>query len=535
MMSTRHRATVCRVERSERHWDQIAAFAVRQVAMREMHQASRNAAATLPTPESTDDAFREVTEELTALRDLYEEAPLAYVKEDLQSRFISANRAAQRILGLKPEEVVGTVGLSLVPKRPDAQRTAREQFAIQVRGAETRGVVVELQRKDDGKPVWIEIWAKPEPGGKYTRTMFLDVTDRVLMEQEKARLAAENIYLQEEIKSVHNFEEIIGQSPALLDALEKVNRVAKTDATVLITGETGTGKELIARAIHSASPRRDKPLIKLNCAALPAGLVESELFGHEKGAFSGAISRRVGRFELANGGTIFLDEVGEVPLDTQVKLLRVLQEREFERVGGANPIKVDVRVIAATNRDLARSIRDGKFREDLYYRLNVFPIPLPPLRDRVGDVPLLVNFLVGRFAARVGLRIDSVGKATMERLSHYSWPGNVRELENVLERAVILSNGPTLEIDPEVFASATAARAANAAPPTPSASESEESAAAGARPPLENLEANTRNHILTALDKSGWVIDGAGGAAKILGLPPNTHRSRMKKLGIVRP
>ena len=266
---------------------------------------------------------------------MYEEAPIAYVKEDIESRFISANRAAQRILGLKPEEVVGTVGLSLVPKRPDAQRMAREQFAIQVRGAETRGVVVELQRKDDGKPVWIEIWAKPEPGGKYTRTMFLDVTDRVLMEREKARLAAENIYLQEEIKSVHNFEEIIGQSPALLDALEKVNRVAKTDATVLITGETGTGKELIARAIHSASPRRDKPLIKLNCAALPAGLVESELFGHEKGAFSGAISRRVGRFELANGGTIFLDEVGEVPLDTQVKLLRVLQEREFERVGGA--------------------------------------------------------------------------------------------------------------------------------------------------------------------------------------------------------
>jgi PAS domain S-box-containing protein len=478
---------------------------------------------------------RQLRESEERLRDLYEEAPIAYVKEDLESRFISANRAAQRILGLKPEEVVGTVGLLLVPNRPDAQRMAREQFAIQVRGAETRGVVVELQRKDDGKPVWIQIWAKPEPGGKYTRTMFLDVTDRVLMEQEKARLAAENIYLQEEIKSVHNFEEIIGQSQALLDALEKVNRVAKTAATVLIAGETGTGKELIARAIHSASPRRDKPLIKLNCAALPAGLVESELFGHEKGAFSGAISRRVGRFELANGGTIFLDEVGEVPLDAQVKLLRVLQEREFERVGGSHAIKVDVRVIAATNRDLLKSIREGKFREDLYYRLNVFPIPLPPLRDRVGDVPLLVNFLVGRFAARVGLRIDSVGKATMERLSHYSWPGNVRELENVLERAVILSNGPTLEIDPEVFASATAARAANAAPPTPSASESEESAAAGARAPLESLEANTRNHILTVLDRSGWVIDGARGAAKILDLHPNTLRSRMKKLGIVRP
>jgi PAS domain S-box-containing protein len=473
---------------------------------------------------------RQLRESEESLRDLYEEAPLAYVKEDLESRFISANRAAQRILGIRPEEVAGIVGLSLVPDSPDAQRVAREQFALQVRGAETRGAVVELRRKDDGKPVWIQIWAKPEPGGKYTRTMFLDVTDRVLMEQERARLAAQNVYLQEEIKSVHNFEEIIGQSPALLDVLEKVQRVARTDATVLVTGETGTGKELIVRAIHSASHRHDKPLIKVNCAALPASLVESELFGYEKGAFSGAVSRRVGRFELAHGGTIFLDEVGEVPPDVQVKLLRVLQEREFERVGGSNPIKVDVRVIAATNRDLVKSIREGKFREDLHYRLNVFPIALPPLREREGDVPLLVHFLVARFAARVGVRIESVGKATMERLSRYCWPGNIRELENVLERAVILSNGPTLEIDPEVFASA-AACAANAGPPTPSGSERGRPTAAGAgpTPPLESLESSTRNHILAALEKSGWVIDGPRGAAKILGLHPNTLRSRMKK------
>jgi formate hydrogenlyase transcriptional activator len=473
---------------------------------------------------------RQLRDSEERLRDLYEEAPIAYVKEDLESRFMSANRAAQRILGIKPEDVVGLVGLSLVPNRSDAQRVAREQFALQVRGSETRGVVVEMQRKDDGKPVWIEIWAKPEPGGKYTRTMFLDVTDRVLMEKEKARLAAENSYLQEELKSVHNFEEIVGQSPVLLDALEKVSRVATTDATVLITGETGTGKELIARAIHSASQRRDKPLIKVNCAVLPTGLVESELFGHEKGAFSGAISRRVGRFELANGGTIFLDEVGEVPLDVQVKLLRVLQEREFERVGGTRSIKVDVRVIAATNRDLVKSIGAGKFREDLYYRLNVFPIALPPLRDRAGDVPLLVHSLVARFAARMGVRIESVGRATMERLSRYSWPGNIRELENVLERAVILSNGPTLEIDLEVLASSPAPRAATTAPgalfspdgTTPST------------PPLESLESSTRNHILAALEQSGWVIDGSRGAAKILSLHPNTLRSRMKKLGIVR-
>jgi PAS domain S-box-containing protein len=462
---------------------------------------------------------RQLRDSEERLRDLYEEAPIAYVQEDLESRFISANRAAQRILGIKPEEVAGLVGLSLVPHRPDAQRAAREQFSLQVRGLETRGVVIELQRKDDGKPVWVQIWAKPEPGGKYTRTMFLDVTDRVLLEREQARLAAENVYLQEEIKAVHN-DAIVGQSPALLAVLEKVNRVARTDATVLLTGETGTGKELIARALHAASQRRDKPLIKVNCAALPAGLVESELFGHEKGAFSGAISRRVGRFELANGGTIFLDEVGEVPPDVQVKLLRVLQEREFERVGGTQPIKVDVRVIAATNRDLGKSIREGKLREDLYYRLNVFPIALPPLRDRAGDVPLLVRFLVARFAARVGVRIESVSPATMERLSRYPWPGNIRELENVLERAVILANGPTLELDPEVFTAAAGARPA---------------AGAGPSGPLESLDASMRHHILAALDQSAWIIDGARGAAKILGLHPNTLRSRMKKLGIVRP
>jgi PAS domain S-box-containing protein len=470
------------------------------------------------------------------LLDLYEEAPIAYVKEDLESRFIRANHAAQSILGIKPEEVSGLLGRSLVPDSPDAQRRVREAFASVGRGTDPRGAVLEFRRKDNGKPVWVQWWSKPEPGGKYTRSMFVDITDHVLMEQEKARLAAENVYLQEEIKSVHNFDEIVGQSPALLEPLDKVNRVARTDASVLITGETGTGKELIARAIHSTSRRHDKPLIKLNCAALPSGLVESELFGHEKGAFSGAISRRVGRFELARGGTIFLDEIGEVPIEVQVKLLRVLQEREFERVGGSEPIKVDVRVIAATNRDLVKLIREGKFREDLYYRLNVFPIALPPLRDREGDVPLLVHHLVPRFAARVGVRIESVGKATLERLNRYSWPGNIRELENVLERAVILSNGPILEIDPEVFASAPADRPPDANPPTSPGPENEGLAAAGERQPtpLESLEDSTRNHILAALAQSGWIIDGPHGAAKLLALHPNTLRSRMKKLGITR-
>ena len=325
--------------------------------------------------------------------------------EDLESRFISANRAAMRILGIKPEEVPGMVGLSLVPDTPEAKHRAEEAFASIGKGTDTSGVVLELRRKDNGQPIWIQWWSKPDPSGKYTRTMFVDITDQVLMEQEKARLTAQNVYLQEEIKSVHNFEEIVGQSPALLEVIEKVNRVAATDSTVLITGETGTGKELIARAIHSASPRHDKPLIKLNCAALPSSLVESELFGHEKGAFTGAIARRIGRFELAHGGTIFLDEIGELPAEAQAKLLRVLQEREFERIGGTTPIKVDVRVIAATNRDLLKAVKEKTFREDLFYRLNVFPIELPPLRDRTGDVPMLVHFLVNKFAMRIGKRI----------------------------------------------------------------------------------------------------------------------------------
>ena len=446
-------------------------------------------------------------------RDLYEEAPIGYVQEDLESRFISANRAAIRILGLKPDEVVGTIGMSLVAATPEAQRRVREAFASIGRGTDTAGVVLELRRKDNCRPVWVQWWSKPEPNGKYTRTVIVDITDRVLMEQEKARLQQQNQYLQEEIRSVHNIDEIIGRSPVHLAVLDKVGRVAPTDATVLICGETGTGKELIARAIHSNSQRRDKPLIKLNCAALPAGLVESELFGHEKGAFTGAIARRIGRFELADGGTIFLDEIGELPLETQAKLLRVLQEHEFDRVGGTSPRKVDVRVIAATNRNLLKAVSEKAFREDLYYRLSVFPILLPPLRERSEDVPLLVRFLLDRFAARIGKSVDAVSQETMQRLTAYSWPGNVRELENILERAVILATGPTLEIGPDIL------------------SEPVSATAAGPRLALEDVE---RNHILNVLGRTGWVIDGPKGAATLLGLHPNTLRSRLKKLGIER-
>jgi len=448
-------------------------------------------------------------------RDLYEEAPIGYVQEDLESRFISANRAAIRILGLKPDEVVGTVGMSLVAATPEAQRRVREAFASIGRGTDTAGVVLELRRKDNCRPVWVHWWSKPEPNGKYTRTVIVDITDRVLMEQEKARLQQQNQYLQEEIRSVHNIDEIIGRSAVHLAVLDKVGRVAPTDATVLIFGETGTGKELIARAIHSNSQRRDKPLIKLNCAALPAGLVESELFGHEKGAFTGAIARRIGRFELADGGTIFLDEIGELPLETQAKLLRVLQEHEFDRVGGTSPRKVDVRVIAATNRDLLKAVREKTFREDLYYRLGVFLIQLPPLRDRAQDIPLLVRFLIDKFAGRTGQRIEGATEATMRRLVAYRWPGNIRELENVLERAVILATGPTLDLEIDVEPTSVADS------PTDNT-------------PSSSLEAIERRHILGVLRQTNWVIDGPRGAAQILGLHPNTLRSRLKKLAITR-
>jgi transcriptional regulator with GAF, ATPase, and Fis domain len=318
--------------------------------------------------------------------------------------------------------------------------------------------------------------------------------------------------------------------------LDQVGRVAPTDSTVLVTGETGTGKELIARAIHSASKRKDRPLIKVNCAALPAGLVESELFGHEKGAFSGAIARRLGRFELADGGTIFLDEIGELPAEAQVKLLRVLQEREFDRVGGTAPIRVDVRVIAATNRDLLREARDKNFREDLYYRLNVFPVRLPPLRERKEDVPLLAHFLVHKFAPRVGRHLDGISPQTMRRLQEYPWPGNVRELENVLERAVILATGPTLDIAPDLLPT-TCPPEGNVAPATgedevtPSPAGPRSPADAAPRPTLEDVE---RDYILTVLKEANWVITGPRGAARALGVNPSTLRNRMKKFGISR-
>lgn len=466
-------------------------------------------------------------------RDLFDEAPIAYVNEGLDSKFIRANKTAMKILGIKPEDVPTTFGKTFAPDTPDAQRRMREAFESIGRGIDTSGVVLELRRKDNGAPVWIQWWSRPDPSGTYTRTMFVDITERVLMEQEKARLEAQNVYLQEEIRSEHNFGEIVGNDPKLRETLRVVEQIAPADSTVLILGETGTGKELIARAIHDRSSRRERPLVKVNCGAISAGLVESELFGHVKGAFTGAIASRDGRFKLADGGTIFLDEVGELPLDTQVKLLRVLQEQEFEPIGSSRTIKVNVRVVAATNRDLQELVRDGKFRADLYYRLNVVPLRVPPLRERASDIPLLVMFFVQKFAKKLGKPIERVESEAMRRLLNYPWPGNIRELQNVIERAVILAPGTLLELDDELRAPAVAAERGPVGAPPPG-----NPAAAPSPPkPGENnaMEAMERRHIEAVLNQTHWMIEGERGAAKVLNLNPSTLRSRMQKLGITRP
>ncbi len=445
-------------------------------------------------------------------RDLFEEAPIAYVHEKLDSEFIKANRAALRILGVRPDEVAGTYGKSLAPDTPDAQRRLREAFESVGRGTDTSGVVLELRRKDNGRPIWIQWWSNPDPGGQFTRTMFVDITEKVLMEQEQARLQAQNKYLQEEIKLTYNFEEIISKSKDFQKVLQQIEQVASTDATVLILGESGTGKELIARAVHNISNRSKRPLVKVNCATLPANLIESELFGHEKGAFTGAMERKIGRFELADGGSIFLDEIGELPVELQAKLLRVLQEGEFERLGNPKTMKVNVRVIAATNRNLQQAIEKKEFREDLYYRLNVFPIICPPLRDRKEDIPLLVRHFCQKHEGKIGKKISSIAPDVMTALMDYDWPGNIRELENIIERAMILSRGNSLEygewipVEKMPLAKSQSAR-------------------------LGDLE---KEHILETLRKTGWKVSGEKGAAKILGLNPTTLEARMKKLGIKR-
>ena len=332
--------------------------------------------------------------------------------------------------------------------------------------------------------------------------------------QLKDKLTEEKLYLEEEIQTDYNFEEIVGESRALKQVLKQVQTVASTDSTVLILGETGCGKELVARALHNLSTRRERTFVKLNCAAIPTGLLESELFGHEKGAFTGAIATKVGRFELADRGTLFLDEVGEIPLELQVKLLRVLQEQEFERLGGTRTIRTSVRVVAATNRDLVQMVEEQKFRSDLYYRLKVFPVTVPPLRERPDDIPLLVRHFAQKFAQRMKKRVETIPSEAMKALQNYSWPGNVRELENFVERAVILTHGSDL------YVSLTELK--------PAPSHVENSAAI-------TLEQAEREHILRTLRESSWIIGGTAGAAAKLGMKRTTLQSKMQKLGIARP
>ncbi|WP_224961948.1 sigma-54 interaction domain-containing protein [Geomonas subterranea] len=348
-----------------------------------------------------------------------------------------------------------------------------------------------------------------------------------VIERLKDRLQAENIYLQQEAARQYNFGEIIGQSEALAQVMARVEQVAPMNATVLLQGETGTGKGMVARAIHNGSVRRKRPMITVNCTALPVTLVESELFGREKGAFTGAFARQIGRFELADGGTIFLDEIGDMPLELQSKLLRVIQDGEFERLGGNQTIKTDVRIIAATNRNLEQEIRTGRFREDLYYRLNVFPILMPPLRQRSEDIPLLVDFFLAKFNKKNGREITTVPKETMRALQQYQWPGNVRELESVIERAVITSQGSTLQVLDRFDSFRSKEDAAD---------KSWQEAGEERKWPedIKALVDLERDHILSVLLKTGWRIEGGSGAAVILGINASTLRARMRKLGIVR-
>ncbi|CAN5652668.1 hypothetical protein BH10BAC3_BH10BAC3_10100 [soil metagenome] len=448
-------------------------------------------------------------------RDLFEEAPIAYIQERLDSRFIKINRTARRILGVRADEVTETYGKTLIADPVEAQRLLNVISALGD-DKEHDGITLELRRKDNGKPVWVKWFSKTDQSGLFARTMIVDITQQVLMEQEQQKLQAQNSYLQEEIKLTHNFEEIVSKSKKFHKVLQQIEQVASTDATVLILGESGTGKELLARAVHNISKRNKRPLIKINCANLPANLIESELFGHERGAFTGAMDRKIGRFELADGGTVFLDEIGELPVELQAKLLRVLQEGEFERLGNPKTMKVNVRVIAATNRNLVEAIVKKEFRQDLFYRLNVFQIVSPPLRSRKEDIPLLVKHFVKKYEGKMNREIKNIPDKVINALMLYDWPGNIRELENIVERALILSTGNTLEYGDWIPSFKNILIKENG------------------KPSLLKMDDVEKEHIISILDKTNWKVSGENGAAKILGLNATTLESRMKKLEIKR-
>jgi PAS domain S-box-containing protein len=441
----------------------------------------------------------------------------------------------EELLGFSAQEWLDDPFLWYRQLHPDDQVRWTENFAHTCfAGEKFRAEFRFLAR--DGRVVWVHGEAKlvmDENGAPlFLHGVAFDITERKRAEEAtrvayeeirrlKDQLQADNVYLQEEIKLKCNFGEIVGETPAIQRVLHQVGQVAGTSATVLVLGETGTGKELVARAIHSGSPRRGRPMLMFNGAALPATLIESELFGHEKGAFTGAVARHIGRFEQADGSTLFLDEIGELPLEVQVKLLRVLQYGQFERLGSTRTLTADVRIVAASNRDLEKMVKEGRFREDLFYRLNVFPIRLPPLRERTQDIPLLVWSFVREFERTMGRKIDSISRSTMDALKRYPWPGNIRELRNVIERAMIVAHGPTLQIELPSLSGGAALPSVT----TPDGSM-----------PTDDLTVDEvqRRHILAVLQKTGWRISGKNGAATILGLKPTTLESRMAKLGIKR-
>ena len=448
-------------------------------------------------------------------RSLFEFSPDAIVATDADGRIAELNGQVAKFFGYDRAELIGQPVEMLIPERfRNAHPRHRQEYSSEPR-TRPMGIGLELQgRRKDGTEFPVEIMLSPveTPGGRVVLSVIRDLSEKKQAEEELERRARENRYLEEELNTVHNFAEIIGESLGLKRVLKQVETVAATDVTVLILGETGTGKDLIARAIHNLSSRQGQTLVKLNCAAIPTGLLESELFGHEKGAFTGAISQKVGRLELAHRGTLFLDEVGDLPLELQPKLLRALQEKEFERLGGTRTIPVDARLIAATNRNLEKLVADREFRSDLYYRLRVFPITIPPLRERREDIPLLVRYFVSKHSRRLNRHIETIPPDIMKALTRWDWPGNIRELENFIERAVILSSGPALR----------APLAELEMPPS--------------APPPEDatLKSTEREHILRVLRETKGVIAGASGAAARLGLKRTTLNSKLKKLDIHR-
>jgi len=447
------------------------------------------------------------------LRRIVDAIPQTIVVLNPDGRAVYANRMTLEYTGLTLDEVTASDFRTRVFHPEDVKRLAAERHDSLSRGEAFENEQRALRK--DGEYRWFLIRYNPlhDESGRVLRwyATGTDIHDR---KRDEIRVTSENLALREDIDASSMFEEIVGSSPGLRRVLADVARVAAVESTVLITGETGTGKELIARAIHKRSARANRAFIRLNCAAIPPSLIASELFGHEKGAFTGATQRRIGRFEAADGGTILLDEVGELPPETQIALLRVLQEGEIDRIGSSAPARVDVRVLAATNRDLKKAVAAGRFREDLYYRLNVFPVRLPPLRERLEDLPLLAEYLVQRYAAKMGKRFRSVGKSTIELLRSYSWPGNIRELQNVIERAVVLSDGDVFSVDESWLTSE---------PQRPAAS---------AGPLSTTIAGRERELIETALTQSGGRIAGPSGAAAKLGIPRQTLDSKIASLGI---